>query len=481
MKRYIALTVLHLCCLPQLKAQQCPQYQLQDFIAIAAEHSINKKLATSTRQASYYEYDNFRASVRPQLLLTGTLIDYSKDYLAVRQPDGSSLYQYRTQNMIAAGLSLSQVITATGGTLSINSSLNRFDDIERKFGQYSTIPANIYLQQPLFGFNAFKWQKKLAPLRLEEANKNYIQQKENISADVVRYFFDVLDAQVNLDLSGKNLENQQQIYDIELKKVDLGTASREKLLQIKLQVLNSIQDQKQAEVSLQTALFNLNSYTASSDTGNIELLLPTALPVLNISLEMAIQEAIRNRAAFTGFIRRREEALRDLEQARKERLAINLTASYGLNNASQQFDKLYQRPNSQQNLSLGVAVPIVDWGRSRGKINLANSNLKTTEYTIAQEEMNIRQVIVTLVKNAALIRDNIEVSHQTDMIAQERYNLAQEQFKLGKLSVTDLNIALIEKDQARKKYITALRTFWDAYYQLRCLTLYDFVTGKKIL
>ncbi|WP_160712285.1 TolC family protein [Chitinophaga solisilvae] len=481
MKRYILLTVLQLCCLPLLKGQLRRQYQLQDFIATAAEHSINKKLAASTRQASHYEYDNFRASVKPQLLLTGTLIDYSKDYLAVRQPDGSSLYQYRIQNTVTAGLSLSQIITATGGTLSVNSSLNRFDDIERKFGQFSTIPANIYLQQPLFGFNAYKWQKKLAPLRLEEANKNYIQQQENISADVVRYFFDVLDAQVNLDLSGKNLQHQQQIYDIELKKVDLGTASREKLLQIRLQILNSIQDQKQAVVLLQTALFNLNSYTANPDTTSMELLLPTELPVLHISMEIALQEAIRNRAAFTGFIRRREEAMRDLQQARKERLTVNLTASYGLNNASQQFSKLYQQPNSQQNVTLGVAIPIVDWGRNRGKVNLASNNLKTTEYTIAQEEMNIRQVIVTLVKNADLIRDNIEVSHQTDMIAQERYALAQEQFKLGKLSVTDLNIALLEKDQARKKYINALRTFWDAYYQLRCLTLYDFATDRRIL
>ena len=54
------------------------------------------------------------------------------------------------------------------------------------------------------------------------------------------------------------------------------------------------------------------------------------------------------------------------------------------------------------------------------------------------------------------------------------HDAALESYKVGRISLTDLNIALAEKDQARRAYIGALRACWVAHYRLRALTLYDF-------
>ncbi|WP_262489566.1 hypothetical protein [Jejuia pallidilutea] len=51
---------------------------------------------------------------------------------------------------------------------------------------------------------------------------------------------------------------------------------------------------------------------------------------------------------------------------------------------------------------------------------------------------------------------------------------------LGKITITDLNIALQEKDQAIFQYLNSLQKFWQDYYILRQLTLYDFINDKKI-
>lgn len=62
----------------------------------------------------------------------------------------------------------------------------------------------------------------------------------------------------------------------------------------------------------------------------------------------------------------------------------------------------------------------------------------------------------------------------------ERYQLALQQYQSGNLSITDLNIALAEKDNAASDYLNILQTFWSAYYHLQALTLYDFEKDKPI-
>jgi len=67
---------------------------------------------------------------------------------------------------------------------------------------------------------------------------------------------------------------------------------------------------------------------------------------------------------------------------------------------------------------------------------------------------------------------------QHDQVALERYKVSQNRYLIGKIDITNLNIALNEKDNAKRSYIQALNSFWGAYYDLRKLTLYDFADRK---
>jgi len=58
--------------------------------------------------------------------------------------------------------------------------------------------------------------------------------------------------------------------------------------------------------------------------------------------------------------------------------------------------------------------------------------------------------------------------------------IAQNRYLIGKIYITNLNIALREKDDAKRSYLQALKSFWTAYYDLRRLTLYDFA-NKRLL
>jgi outer membrane protein len=50
----------------------------------------------------------------------------------------------------------------------------------------------------------------------------------------------------------------------------------------------------------------------------------------------------------------------------------------------------------------------------------------------------------------------------------------------GKVGITDLNLAVQEKDLARRQNIATLRDYWLNYYNLRRITLYDFEKGRRL-
>ena len=59
--------------------------------------------------------------------------------------------------------------------------------------------------------------------------------------------------------------------------------------------------------------------------------------------------------------------------------------------------------------------------------------------------------------------------------------MSRNRYLIGKILITDLNLALREEAEARRSYVSALRNFWLAYYDLRRLTLYDFETDSPLI
>jgi outer membrane protein TolC len=72
------------------------------------------------------------------------------------------------------------------------------------------------------------------------------------------------------------------------------------------------------------------------------------------------------------------------------------------------------------------------------------------------------------------------VAAKADTVAQLRYDLSKQRFLIGKIAVLDLNVALTDKDIAKRAYIDALHNYWSYFYAIRQLTLYDFLVDQPI-
>ncbi|MEQ9307356.1 MAG: TolC family protein, partial [Marinoscillum sp.] len=379
------------------------ELSLVDVIAQAKNQSPSAKAAETRKKNFYWQYRSFRSNYNPSLNLAGNLPGYNRIYQSVEQNDGT--YQFISIGQLSSALNLGlfQPIAPTGGEISINSSLNQFNNLNAETGEvnplYNSTLFNIQLVQPIFGFNDLKWDKKTEPLRYEESKRSYVEEMEAISAEATRRFFDYLDAQINLQIAQFNLANNDTIYNIEQGRYNIGTTSKDKLLQVELQLLRSKQDVAQANLDLQTSKLALRRFIGLQDSNleTLKLILPDTLPIFPIPVDEALLYAKQNRADYVEFERRRAEANRDVAQAKAQRVQTNLIASFGLNNAAGQLPDTYVDPNSQQRVNVTLSVPILDWGRSKSRVQTALANQELTQYTLTQEIQNFEQEIITLV------------------------------------------------------------------------------------
>ncbi|MBX2897134.1 MAG: TolC family protein [Cyclobacteriaceae bacterium] len=458
------------------------KFSMEDVVSRALTQSPAFKQAETRKENRYWQYRYFKTNYNPQLRMSsnnaGSL--YNNSFTPVRQPDGSIRYLPLNQLNPGVNFGLQQPIQWTGGMIYVNSTYNYFNNITDDTRQWNGAPFNIFVNQPLFAFNPYKWDRKIEPIRYEESKREYAESMEQISSEAVGAFFNVLQAQINSQIAKFNLANNDTIYKIEQGRYNIGTTSQDKLLQVELQLLRSRQDVAQADLDLQTASLQLRTFIGLRNNERFDLNLPDAIPQFDITEEEALQFARQNRAAFIAFERRKIEAEQAVAQARGERYQVGLTASYGTNNVGGALGDLYQNPARQQMANVTFNVPLVDWGRRKALMRTAIANKRLNDYVIAQDEVTFEQEIVTQVRQFEMLRLQIEITKKADEVAQQRYMVAQNRYLIGKIDITNLNIALNEKDTAKRSYIEALKSFWTAYYDLRRLTLYDFA-GKRLL
>lgn len=454
---------------------------LLQVVEMARANSIAAKQATTVRETKYWEWRTFKSAYQPQLQLAGIIPGYNKTYTQVLQPDGTIQFQPVNNDNSSLTLNFNQSIAATGATVYGTTQLQRYDNLSSKTVLYNSIPYAIGFDQPLFQFNTLKWDKKIEPLKYNESRQVYIESQEQIAIVVTGYFFDLLLAQVNLHVAETNLINTERILKIANVKFELGKVAKNEILQLQLEQLNAQKAVGTAKRDMEISTLSLRSYIGLEGSERIVLAMPSATRQVEVIAENVLKEAYENRSDAIAFVRRLAEAKRDVAKAKGENgLNATLSANLGFSNTASRIPDVYRSPKSQQSVQMTIAIPVLDWGRSKSKLKTAEANQQFTVYAVEQDKQTFKQEIITQVTLFNMMKDQMVLTSKAEQIAAEKYQIARERYVLGDLSITDLSIAFQENDNAKRDYVASLRDFWGAYYQLRYLSLYDFEKNQKI-
>ncbi len=466
---------------PLITFSQTQKITLSEAISMAKQKSPDYKINLNRNQASYWRFRNYKASFLPELRLNATLPEYQNAVRRITNDAGQDIFVNQNQLLIEGGLSISQSVPYTGGTLSVNSNLERVElfGLDDNIG-YSVIPFSVNYFQNSVLFNEFKWDKKIEPLVYEESKRDFIENMEQISVSTANRYFALLKSQMQLEIAKTNLKNQDTLYQIAEGRFKMGKIAENELLQMELTLLNSKNNVTTNTVEVKRTSQNLARYLELG-TENIELAVPEELPLFNVDIEKALSEAQNNRKAVIEFRRKRLEAEKEVAyQKGNNRLRLGVSANFGISQNGDDFNNLFNNYNKQQNVSVSLGVPIFDWGVSKSRRKMAEANLDLTNNNIKQDQQEFEQEIYLHVLNWSNQRDFLFTSEKAKEVAMKRYDISQKRYILGKITITELNIALRERDDAVLRYLNSLENFWRDYYILRQLTLYDFINDKKI-
>ncbi len=478
MKKLIFLIIF---IFPLINYSQSKKVTLNQAIEIAKKKSPDYKINLNRNERSYWQFRNYRASFLPELRLNATLPEYRNAVRRITNDAGQDIFVNQNQLLLEGGLSISQNIPYTGGTLSVNSNLERVElfGLDDNIG-YSIIPFTLRYSQNSLLFNSFKWDKKIEPLMYEESRREFVENMEQISVSTCRRYFQLLKAQKQLEIANTNLSNQDTLYKISAGRYKMGKIAENDLLQMELTLLNSKNNVTSRTIELKRTSQNLARYL-ELETEDIELDIPEKLPLFEVDLDKALEEANNNRKAVIEFRRKRLQAEKEVAfQKGNNRLNLGIVANFGISQNGDEFNSLFNNFNKQQNVRVSLEIPIFDWGVSKSRRKMAEANLDLTNNNIKQDKQEFEQEIYLHVLNWSNQRDFLFTSEKAKEVALKRYDISKKRYILGKITITDLNIALQEKDRAIFQYLDSLQKFWQNYYILRQLTLYDFINNKKI-
>jgi outer membrane protein TolC len=463
---------------------QVRKLTLQDVIGLAQENSLQALLAKHRFRSSYWQYRSYQANYLPSVSLQTDIVDLQRAITkSLVYEGGQWVEKYAPTNRLNSSMSLeaSQNIPLTGGRIFVASELGRLDLLNDDPATLMSTPVSVGFSQPLFGFNQFKWQKKIEPMRYEEAKKQYLTSMEDVNQRAVSYFFDLALEQMNVKTSEFNVANNDTLYQIAKGRFELGMIDQGDLMQMELNVLTSTDNLVKDKLNLEIKKSNLRTFLGYNDNINLELVTSLDVPVLTVDVGEALQRARENNPEMISMERSILEAEQNLAKTMaSSRFNANLMASYGLTQRASDLQDVYKDPQQSQRLNIGVTVPILDWGMRKGQVKMARSSLDVTKVNVQQQKIDFEQQVYLDIMQFNMQDDQLLLAAKTDTISRTRYDITKQKFMIGKVDVLKLNDALAQKDRAIANYMSALRTYWSSFYNVRKTTLWDFEKKRAL-
>lgn len=463
--------------------QEAFSLTLDEVIKLGNLNSLDAFRYKNMYLSSYWEYRYYKADKLPSLTLTATPLNLnhsqSREYNVQ-----DSIYKYYEVYYANSDVSmqLNQKIGLTGGSLFLSSDLGMSKNFTGdKSTSYQATPISIGYSQALNGFNALRWESKIEPIKYEKSKKEFVLSQETVAMKSASMFFDLVEAQIQLKIAENSLSNADTLYKIGKGRFRVGTVTQDELLNLELNQLNATQALSEAKLEVERSQSGLNSYLMMDKETKINCIVPSDIPDLQIRADEALDMSLRNNPDILDHEQQMLEQDREVARAHSETgLSTDIYAVYGLNQSSSDIANVYDNPQESQRVRVGLSVPIVDWGRRKGRLMMAESNREVVNARVRQARIDFEQNIFQSVMEFNLQAEQVKNATKADIVAQKGYEVTFQRFLIGKVDVIKLNLARNDRESAKKAYINAIKTYWNYYYRLRMLALHDFVKGESL-
>ncbi|MDR2056735.1 MAG: TolC family protein [Dysgonamonadaceae bacterium] len=449
-------------------------FTLPQAVELARRQSPDVLYARHSFRSSYWNYCYYKANYLPSLNFSSTP-NFNHIINTITLPDGTSEYIQQNQLTTDASLSITQNVSLTGGTFSVQTSLQRLDQLDNNSHSYKSTPVTVAYSQSLFGYNQLKWDKKIEPLRFEEAKRNYVEALELVAAKATAKFFNLAKAQTNLEIARTNYANADTLYSFAQGRYNIGTITENEMLQLEINKLTEEINRLNAQLEVDDCTEELRSFLGIRESHPIAVTIDEKISLRFVDVNKALQYTVENSTEVVYMQRLKLESESRIAGARANAaLQADLYLQFGLAQTGREIEAVYRKPDNQQYVEVGFRLPVLDWGRGKGQVQVAKSNRDRVYAQIDQDRNTLEMNVMKTVKQFNLQTNQLQVAVKADYTAGRRSDVVRKLYLLGKSNILDLNASISEKDAAKRNYINTLSNYWTLYYTLRSLTLFDF-------
>ena len=472
--RHLA-TVLMLCAAITAAAQHAVCLDLERTVELATDSSLTADRYRSVFQEARYAWLSWMASRKLQLELSATPLQFEQ-VMTQRYVSDTDNDEYRQQKRLlsSANLQAQQVMEPWGGSFYASTGLAFLGNYgDNNQHQYAVTPVRVGYRQELLGFNPYRWNRQTEPMRLTVAQQQMNYSVEQAAAEAVKRFFLLAVTQEQLKMAQEQIQSCDTILAIGNRRFRIASMTLQRSL--------AATALKSAQLSHQQAVRSLAVWLGMDEHTHIQLVIPTVLPRLNVAASDAIDHASHNNPNYLSMQLKELEARRDAEQLkRKKGLNASIDASIGLNQVADRFDYAWRKPLVQNQVMVSLTVPIVDHGKKRNAWLAAQSKAETASRQREEQqrdtELDVTQTVAEVNQRQSMVDD----AHHALRTAEDAYTAMLQRFIRGQANVNDLSLAQQYWQTARINQVTALQNFWNSYFHLRLLTLYDYLKREPI-
>ncbi|MDE7109270.1 MAG: TolC family protein, partial [Muribaculaceae bacterium] len=164
---------------------QTPQSLLltmEEAMVKARRGSVDAEVALNRLRSAYWGYRSYRAELLPEVDFTATVPSYRKQYSSYMNGEGNYSFVRNNYLQMNGEVSLTQNIWLTGGTVALTTSLDFYRQLGGgSYNRFMSIPVAVTLTQPVFGVNHIKWDRRIEPVRYEEAKAEFLSATEDVA------------------------------------------------------------------------------------------------------------------------------------------------------------------------------------------------------------------------------------------------------------------------------------------------------------
>lgn len=447
-------------------------------------HVYNTRYVQEKRLAyenSLLEYDNFKKSLLPSISLNLTPVSFNRSMRLLQNytnGEYSNVEEY--SNTSSGNVSISQKIAATGGMLSIGSSLSYLREFTSDNNSFSTSPMYLSYSQSLFGGRRnYLFERSISSLKHDIALKNYCASVSTEQQKILTLYLDAYSCKVDIDFYTQAVDIGDSLLMHAKIRKESGKITEYDYNQIELQQLDN-------KMELEKSLYAYDS--SIRQLGNELQVQGIELDNLSIAeFPARIEEAVvmerisKNNPTYQSQELARLNAEYTLHQKRiSNRFNANISLSYGLNQYAKTLREAYQHPDQRQSVSITLSIPMFQWGINRNKLKMAENDY---ESALLEQESTLdkfKEEIHDNVFDYNMSRELADVAGRKYQLAGQQYSFAAARFRVGKIAAIELTNANKEYLQAKQNYLSVLSSLFVNYYKIRHLTLYDFIEGKDM-